>query len=59
MVAVRRGRSKHLHLNAVPIEQIANRWITKYAARFTSALVGLQQQVEGDHRQDGSKESRS
>jgi DNA-binding transcriptional ArsR family regulator len=42
----REGRCKRLFLNPVPIEQIADRWISKYAARFTSALVGLQQHVE-------------
>jgi DNA-binding transcriptional ArsR family regulator len=47
VVAVREGRSKRLFLNPVPIEQVANRWIGKYAARFTAALVGLQQHVEG------------
>ena len=47
MVAVKEGRSKRLHLNPVPIEQVANRWISKYAARFTSALVALQEHVEG------------
>ena len=47
MVAVKEGRSKRLFLNPVPIEQVANRWISKYAARFTSALVGLQEHVEG------------
>lgn len=46
VVAVREGRSKRLHLNPVPIEQVANRWISKYAARFTSALEGLRQHVE-------------
>ncbi|MFN8081178.1 MAG: metalloregulator ArsR/SmtB family transcription factor [Kineosporiaceae bacterium] len=46
VVGVRSGRTRTLHLNPVPIEQIANRWIGKYAARFTSALVGLQQHVE-------------
>ncbi len=46
VVAVREGRSKRLHLNPVPIEQVANRWIGKYAARFTSALEGLRQHVE-------------
>jgi DNA-binding transcriptional ArsR family regulator len=46
VVGVRQGRAKHLHLNPVPIEQVANRWISKYAARFTSALVDLAQQVE-------------
>ena len=29
----------------MPIEQIANRWISRYAARFTSALVALDDQV--------------
>ncbi len=47
VVAVKEGRSKRLHLNPVPIEQVANRWISKYAARFTSALVTLQEHVEG------------
>ncbi len=46
VVALREGRHKRLFLNPVPIEQVANRWIGKYAARFTAALVGLQQQVE-------------
>ncbi|MEZ5094058.1 ArsR/SmtB family transcription factor [Nocardioides sp.] len=46
VVTVRDGRHKRLHLNPVPIEQVANRWISKYAGRFTAALVGLQQQVE-------------
>ncbi|MEZ5097763.1 MAG: hypothetical protein R2731_17790 [Nocardioides sp.] len=41
----RDGRAKR-HYSTVPIEQVANRWISKYAARFTSALVGLQQHLE-------------
>ena len=53
VVAVKDGRSKRLHLNPVPIEQVANRWISKYAARFTAALVDLQQQVEGTDTSEG------
>jgi DNA-binding transcriptional ArsR family regulator len=45
VIAVRSGREKRHHLNPVPIEQVANRWISKYAARFTSALVGLEQEL--------------
>jgi DNA-binding transcriptional ArsR family regulator len=41
VIPVRHGRTKRLYLNPVPIEQVANRWISKYAARFTSALVAL------------------
>ncbi|QBR92398.1 ArsR/SmtB family transcription factor [Nocardioides euryhalodurans] len=54
VVPVKDGRTKRLHLNPVPIEQVANRWISKYAARFTAALVGLQQQVESDDTAEGS-----
>jgi DNA-binding transcriptional ArsR family regulator len=46
VLTAREGRSKRLFLNPVPIEQVANRWISKYAARFTSALVDLQEHVE-------------
>lgn len=46
VVTARQGRYKRLFLNPVPIEQVANRWIGKYAARFTAALVGLQQHLE-------------
>jgi DNA-binding transcriptional ArsR family regulator len=44
----RHGRTKRHYLNPVPIEQVANRWISKYAARFTSALVALDEQVSAD-----------
>ncbi len=53
VVAVKDGRSKRLHLNPVPIEQVADRWISKYAARFTSALVGLQDHVESTGSTEG------
>lgn len=53
VVAVREGRSKRLHLNPVPIEQVANRWISKYAARFTAALVDLERQVDADRSRRG------
>ena len=48
VVTMRQGRQKRHFLNPVPIEQIANRWISRYAARFTSALVGLGEQVRAD-----------
>jgi DNA-binding transcriptional ArsR family regulator len=49
VVTARHGRTKRHYLNPVPIEQVANRWISKYAARFTAALVGLHEQVTVDH----------
>jgi DNA-binding transcriptional ArsR family regulator len=49
VVTVRRGRTKLHFLNPVPIAQIADRWISKYAAPFAGALVDLDQQASG-HR---------
>lgn len=49
LVSTRRaGRHKLVFLNPVPIAQIADRWISKYARPFTSALVGLQRELERD-----------
>src|SRR5215210_7721039 len=39
------GRTRLHYLNPVPIAQIAHRWVSKYAAPFTAALVELDDQV--------------
>jgi DNA-binding transcriptional ArsR family regulator len=42
LVTTRRaGRSKQHFLNPVPIQQVADRWVGKYAQPFTRALVDL------------------
>ncbi len=41
VVTERHGRSKHHYLNPVPIRQIHDRWISKYAEPFASALIEL------------------
>ena len=41
VVAEKHGRAKHHYLNPVPIRQIHDRWIAKYAEPFASALVAL------------------
>jgi DNA-binding transcriptional ArsR family regulator len=48
VATARQGRTKRHYLNPVPIEQVANRWISKYAARFAAALVALDDQVATD-----------
>src|SRR4029453_18291447 len=50
IITARHGRTKRHYLNPVPIEQVANRWISKYAARFTAALVALDDQVATDQK---------
>ena len=47
LVTTRRaGRTKLHFLNPVPIQQLAERWISKYAQPFTQAMVGLQADLE-------------
>ena len=41
------GRTKRHFLNPVPIQQVADRWIGKYAQPFTRALVDLKAELEG------------
>lgn len=47
LVSTRRsGRTKQHFLNPVPIGEIADRWISKYAQPFTRAMVGLRNELE-------------
>lgn len=49
VITHREGRTKQHFLNPVPIQQVADRWIGKYAQPFTRALVDVQQQLERGH----------
>ncbi len=42
------GREKFHYLNPVPIQQVADRWISKYAQPFARALVDLKSNMEND-----------
>jgi DNA-binding transcriptional ArsR family regulator/uncharacterized protein YndB with AHSA1/START domain len=41
------GREKFHYLNPVPIQQITDRWISRYAAPFAQTLTDLKSQIEG------------
>lgn len=47
VVTVRRGREKLHHLNAAPINDIAERWISSYDRGRVRALANLKQALEG------------
>lgn len=48
LVVVRRqGREKLHYLNAVPIRQVHDRWISKFAEARVEALLDLQRRLEG------------
>ena len=46
VVTQRSGRTKLHYLNPVPIQEIAERWIGKYAAATTATLTELRRDLE-------------
>ncbi|MGH6956753.1 MAG: ArsR/SmtB family transcription factor [Caulobacteraceae bacterium] len=44
----RRGREKLHHLNPVPIQEIAERWIGQYERGRLAALAALKRRLEGE-----------
>ena len=40
------GREKHHYLNAVPIQLVYDRWVSKYSRRWTEPLAHLKYQLE-------------
>jgi uncharacterized protein YndB with AHSA1/START domain/DNA-binding transcriptional ArsR family regulator len=40
------GRNKHHYLNPVPIQLVYDRWVSKYAARWTPGLTALKRNLE-------------
>jgi DNA-binding transcriptional ArsR family regulator len=42
-----RGRQKNHFLNPVPIQLIAERWISKFAAEHVAAITALKRAIEG------------
>ena len=48
VVTHRQGRTKLHYLNPVPIREIHERWISKYATSVAEAMVDLRRRVERD-----------
>ncbi len=46
VVAMKEGRNKRHFLNPIPIQQVSDRWIGKYARPFARAMTDLQRQLE-------------
>ena len=47
----RQGRLRLNYLNPVPIQQIFDRWVSRYQQPWVEALVGLKAQLETTHAQ--------
>ena len=48
IVSHRSGREKLHYLNPVPIQEIGERWISRFAARKAGAITALKQALEED-----------
>ena len=46
VVSRKTGRNRQYHLNPVPIQQLQDRWMTKYTQRRAAALLDLKTQLE-------------
>lgn len=51
LVVVRReGRIRLNYLNAVPLQQLYNRWVSKYESQLASSLLNLKNKLEDEER---------
>lgn len=46
VISRKQGRVRHLFFNAIPIQQIYDRWTTKYTAFWSSRMVDIKGRVE-------------
>ncbi|WLD91775.1 metalloregulator ArsR/SmtB family transcription factor [Alkalihalobacillus sp. AL-G] len=50
IVVRRKGRIRLNFINAIPLQQLYNRWVSKYESQFSSSLVHLKNQIEEKER---------
>ena len=48
VVTARAGREKLHYLNPIPIQQIYDRWVSRYATPFARQLTRLKEELEAD-----------
>lgn len=51
VVPVREGRKRFNYLNPVPIQQVYDRWVSRYMQPWTDALTSLKRDLEGRESQ--------
>ena len=50
VLVTREGRERWNHLNALPIQEIHDRWISQYAGHAMSVLDALKSELDGRNR---------
>ena len=48
----RAGRNRYNYLNPVPIQRVYDRWVVRFMAPWTEALVSLREQLEREAREE-------
>lgn len=51
VISEKRGRTRHLYLNAVPIRMIQDRWLDAYSEPFAGRLTSIKAMAEQAARQ--------
>jgi DNA-binding transcriptional ArsR family regulator len=49
VIAIQKGRKKHHFLNAVPLQQVVDRWVGEFRQVQTQALLQLKQDLEKEN----------
>ena len=50
LTSEKRGRVRHLYFNAVPIQEIHQRWTDRYSALFANRMVAVKERIENRKR---------
>lgn len=56
LLSEKKGRSRHLHFNVIPIQQVYDRWTTEYSELWASRLTQLKYSLEAkrtESREEG------
>jgi len=53
LTSEKRGRTRRLYLNPVPIQMIHDRWTTEYSALWAGRMTQVKYRVESEEPDDG------
>ncbi|WP_291844619.1 helix-turn-helix transcriptional regulator [Maricaulis sp.] len=54
IISDKRGRTRHLYMNAVPIQMIHDRWASEYSALWSGRMLDIKYLAEQRRAREGS-----
>jgi predicted transcriptional regulator len=57
VLSERRSRERRLYFNVIPIQQIYDRWTTRYSAFWAQRMADLEAHIEGRRRTEEEEQS--